>query len=75
MSEGHTPEQKFDDLFYKMEGIYQYGRTARFDMLCFLGDLRIFDIKPGSVTSWVQQVRLEEPAKLWDGGHQKNYLS
>ena len=43
----NSAEEKFDALFRTLK-IWRFGRTAKFDTLCLLGDLGIFTIRPGS---------------------------
>ncbi len=41
-----SPEVAFDRLFESLEPVKRFGRTAKFDYLCLLGNLGILDITP-----------------------------
>jgi len=43
----NSADERFDVLFRALK-IWRFGRTAKFDTLCLLGDLGIFSIRPGS---------------------------
>lgn len=43
-----TPEERFDQLFFRVKAIPRFGRLAAFDMLCLFGDMGILPVKPGS---------------------------
>jgi alpha-glutamyl/putrescinyl thymine pyrophosphorylase-like protein len=40
-----SPERGFDRTFLKLD-VTRFGRTAKFDFLCLLGNLRILDVSP-----------------------------
>lgn len=40
-----NPTDAFDRLYETLH-IFDFGRTAKFDLLCLLGNLRIFDLSP-----------------------------
>ena len=42
------PESNFDTLFQAMQGIWHFGRTGRFDLLCLLSEIDLLPVKPGS---------------------------
>lgn len=44
---GTNPHLLFDALYNSMNKVWRFGRTARFDYLCLLGKLKIFNIEPG----------------------------
>jgi hypothetical protein len=44
----NNPEARFDSLYKALREITRFGRTARFDMLCLLGDMGILPVEPGS---------------------------
>lgn len=41
-----SPERAFDHLYESLAPVKRFGRTARFDLLCLLGDLGMLDITP-----------------------------
>lgn len=43
---GSAPEAEFDFLYESLDQVKQFGRTARFDFLCLLGNLGILDVMP-----------------------------
>jgi hypothetical protein len=40
-----NPEDAFDRLYERLD-IFDFGRTAKFDLFCLVGNLRIFDLSP-----------------------------
>lgn len=45
VSQANTPEERFDTL-YQGISLIRFGRTAKFDFLCLLGNLGILEISP-----------------------------
>lgn len=45
VSKGKSPEFSFDRAYRKLT-VTRFGRTAKFDFLCLLGDLRVLSISP-----------------------------
>jgi len=43
------PGSRFDTLYQSMSSVSSFGRMAKFDYLCMVGKLRIFDVEPFSV--------------------------
>ena len=43
---GATPEAAFDFLYESLGQVKRFGRTAKFDFLCLLGNLGILDVVP-----------------------------
>jgi hypothetical protein len=46
---GDNPQKAFDKLYKSMSAVKRFGRTARFDYLTMIGNLRLAKIEPGSV--------------------------
>jgi hypothetical protein len=42
-----TPEKAFAHLYQSLTPVKRFGRTAKFDFLCLLGNLGILDVTPG----------------------------
>src|ERR1700683_915809 len=45
VAKGKSPELRFDQAYNKLS-VTRFGRTAKFDFLCLLGNLRILDVSP-----------------------------
>ena len=45
--DGRSAEDAFDVLYHTIRGVRRFGRTAKFDWLCLIGNLRLFAIRPG----------------------------
>jgi hypothetical protein len=45
VAKGKSPELAFDQAYNKLS-VTRFGRTAKFDFLCLLGNLKILDISP-----------------------------
>lgn len=58
------PEEWFDSLYRSLE-VHRFGRTARFDTLCLLADMRILPVKPGSCYIRGATGPLRGARKLW----------
>ena len=58
------PEEWFDSLYRSLE-VRRFGRTARFDTLCLLADMRILPVKPGSCYIRGATDPLRGASKLW----------
>ncbi len=59
------PWARFDTLFHAMKGIQRFGRTARFDTLCLLGNLELVSVIPGSCYLDGATGPLRGAEKLW----------
>ena len=44
-----TPGSRFDALYRSMSDVKSFGRMAKFDYLCMVGKLELFDVEPNSV--------------------------
>lgn len=65
VDEASSPEARFHSLYRSLEELWRFGRTARFDMLCLLGDLGFLSIKPGSCYLRGSTGPLKGARKLW----------
>jgi hypothetical protein len=45
VAKGKTPEVAFDSAYYKIS-VTRFGRTAKFDFLCLLGNLGVLEVSP-----------------------------
>ncbi|WP_055145668.1 alpha-glutamyl/putrescinyl thymine pyrophosphorylase clade 3 protein [Jiulongibacter sediminis] len=43
------PEKKFEIIYNSMDIIPRFGRLARFDYLCMIGKMGIYDVTPGKI--------------------------
>jgi hypothetical protein len=60
-------EQAFDSMYRKVK-VKRWGRTAKFDWLCLVGNLGIFPIAPGRCYLWGTSGPLNGAKRLFAGG-------
>lgn len=60
-----NPESRFDELYPKLHGLHDFGRTGAYDFLCLLGDLKLLDVSPSSCYLQGATGPLKGAKKLW----------